>query len=180
MCGSTTFQSHGELNHEFIEGDINRWLFRDVIVYNDTCLNHFKDKYPIAHKLATKKWDYQGRGLGQEEHGIIRLVDPVPNVCHQGLGFGCPSYEVSSSIGTSRNNDNEEVVKQAYSDMDSYSTFGTSTLFDKSIFLIELPLDHPELIDWGQIVAHLDTFHNDVVLLQFLGANECAPYYHST
>lgn len=109
IYGSTTFQSHGEINNEVIEGDINQWLFKDVTEDNDTCLNHFKEKYPVAHKLATKKWDYQGGGLEQEEHGIRRLVDPVIIIHHQGIGFGRASHEASTLAGTSRNNENISV-----------------------------------------------------------------------
>lgn len=106
--------------------------------------------------MATQKWNYQGGGIGQEEQGIRRPIDPTPNVNHQGLGFGCPSHEASSSAGTSRNNGSvlvdiedmhEEVVKQAYNDIDSSSSIGTSHLFDISILLIDLPLFHLELID---------------------------------
>lgn len=71
---------------------------------NDTHLNHFKEKYHMAHKLATKKWDYQGKGLGKEEIKIRRPIDLVPNVLHQGLGFGCFSHEAWISVGTSENN----------------------------------------------------------------------------
>lgn len=74
----------------------------------------------------------------------------------------------------------EEGVKQAYNGIDKSSTFGTSTLFGTFVLLIDFPLHHLELIDWGQTIAHLDTFQNDIVFLQFLGAIECAPYYHPT
>lgn len=106
---------------------------------------------------------------------------------HQGLGFGCPSHESSSLMGTSGNNKNasidindmpEEVVIQVYDDIDSSSIFGTFNLFDTFILLIDLPLRHPEIIDWDQTIAHLDTFQDDATLLQFIGAAEAAPYHH--
>lgn len=59
----------------------------------------------------------------------------------------------------------EEVVKKAYNDIDSSSTYDTPKLFDTSILLIDLTLHHLELIDWGQTVARLDTFPNDTILI---------------
>lgn len=47
--------------------------------------------------MGYSKWNYQGDGLGQEEQGIRRPIDPTPNMNHQGLGFGHPSCEALSS-----------------------------------------------------------------------------------
>lgn len=154
---------------------------------NETRLRQLKAKYPMAHQWATQKWNYQCGGLGREEQGITKPIDPSSNMNHQRFGFGRPSCEAASSRGTSGNNENdsldindmpEEVVIRAYDDIDSSSNFGTANLFYTSILLIDLPLHHPELFDWGQIVAHLDTFKDDTMLLQFLEVVEGAPYHH--
>lgn len=61
------FQAQWEFNHEVREGDINQWIYKDVSTDNDTHLRQFKAKYHVSHKWATKKWNFQGGGLGQEE-----------------------------------------------------------------------------------------------------------------
>ena len=66
----------------------------------------------------------------------------------------------------------EEVEKKAYDDifLDEI-ILGASVLCQLSLNLIDLPLTHPELIDWDQpSVVHVDEFSTEHALLKFMGA----------
>ena len=65
----------------------------------------------------------------------------------------------------------EEVEKKAYDDifLDKI-ILGASVLYQLSPNLIDLPLIHPELIDWDQpSVIHVDELSTKHALLKFMG-----------
>lgn len=67
----------------------------------------------------------------------------------------------------------EEVENKAYDDifLDEI-ILGDSVLYQLSLNPIDLPLAHPELIDWNQpSVVYIDKFSTEHVLLIFMGAN---------
>ena len=65
--GPTTFVSNGILDGQESAPYVNTWLYREPPPKNQELLEYFSQKYPQSHKLVTKKWDYQGGGLGKEE-----------------------------------------------------------------------------------------------------------------
>ena len=132
--------------------------------------------------MVTQKWDYQGGGLGKEESGIKHPVEAYKEFNKHGLGYGQPTIGGTSRDGHAFQNVHnelievkhipEEVEKRAYDDIpiDDIS-LGDSILHELSIHLIDLPLTHPELIDWGQpSILHVDEFPTDEALLRFMGA----------
>lgn len=96
------------------------------------------------------------------------------------LGFGLPTTK-----GTTKNdhiflniqnelmkieNILEEVKKRANGDSPNKIYLGEYILFKLSIHLIDFPLMHPKLIDWGQpSLLHIDEFPSEIVLLKFMG-----------
>ena len=145
-------------------------------------LDYFSQKYPQSHKMVTQKWDYQGSGLRKEETGIKHPVEAYKESNKQGLGFGQPT------TGGTRRDEHafqnvhnelveikdipEELEKKAYDDIlaDDIS-LGDSILSELSIHLIELPLTHLELINWGQpSILHVDEFPTNEALLRFMRA----------
>ena len=107
--------------------------------------------------MITKKWDYQGGGLGKEETDIRHLVEAYKESNKQCLNFGQPKTRgTSRDRHASQNVHNklieveeipEEVEKKAYDDIlaDDIS-LKDSILHKLSIHLIDLPLAHLELI----------------------------------
>ena len=62
--GPATFVSNGILDGQESALDINTWLYRETPPKNQELLEYFSQKNPQSHKIVTKKWDYQGGGLG--------------------------------------------------------------------------------------------------------------------
>ena len=111
--------------------------------------------------MVTQKWDYQGGGLGKEESGIKHPVEAYKEFNKHGLGHGQPTTGGTSRDGHAFQNVHnelvevedipEEVENRAYDDIPTDDiSLGDSILHELSIHLIDLPLAHLELIDWGQ------------------------------
>lgn len=97
------------------------------------------------------------------------------------LGFGIPTTEGTNTDGHAFLNIHhdlveiedipEEVGKRAYDDILDKTSLRDSILQELSIHLIDLPLAHPELINWDQpSVIHIDEFTLEEALLRFMGA----------
>ena len=65
----------------------------------------------------------------------------------------------------------EEVEKKAYDDIFLDEVIlGAFVFYQLTLNLIDLPLTHPELIDWDQpSVVHVDEFSTEHTLLKFMG-----------
>ncbi|MDF3681012.1 hypothetical protein P3S38_28970, partial [Enterobacter hormaechei] len=98
-----------------------------------------------------------------------------------GLGFGVPTTGGTNETGHAFSNIHrdlveiedipEEVEKRSYDDIPDQISLEDSVLQDLSIHLINLPLAHPQLIDWDQpSVIHIDEFTSEEALLRFMGA----------
>ena len=98
-----------------------------------------------------------------------------------GLGFGIPTTGGTNTDGHAFSNIHrdlvaiedilEEVEKRAYDDIPDDISLGDSVLCELSIHFIDLPLAHPELIDWDQpSVMHVDEFTSEEALLRFMRA----------
>jgi len=64
QLGSITIVTKGTLDREETNPNISTWLYREPPIKNKELLDHFKQKYPWSHHLATKQWDYHDGGLG--------------------------------------------------------------------------------------------------------------------
>lgn len=164
QLGPATFLSHDILNSQEITPDINQWLYRYLTPLDSGLLNHFKDKYPSAHKLVTEKWNYQGGGLGSEEQGMIAPIVPSKLQKHIGLGFEHDTSSLGHNMtgGTKETsltyhiplgnickfkNITEEKIMRAYDNIDDEIFLGNSVLHQLSLHFINLPLLHLELIN---------------------------------
>ena len=133
--------------------------------------------------MVTKKQDYQGGGLGKEEIGIKHPVKAYKESKKKGLSFEQPTTRGTSRDGHAFQNVHNEIVevedipeeveKRAYDDIPTDDiSLGESILHELSIHLIDLPLTHLELIDWGQpSIIHVDKFPTNEALLRFMGAD---------
>ena len=61
--------------------------------------------------MVTKKWYYQGGGLGKEENGIKHLVEAYTESKRKGLSFGQPTIGGSSRDGHAFQNVHNELVE---------------------------------------------------------------------
>ena len=195
-----TFESHGTLNSQEMDPDINRCLYKDPPPPDTQLLGYFKDKYPQSHKYTTEQWNYQGGGLGPHEGGSKDPITASKNPQHQGLGFKTPRLHIQgpntatggtnmTSVPLLNSQDNlieiedipEEKEIRSYDDIFADDTLlGTSVLQQLAINLIDLPLIHPQLIDWDQpSIAHIDEFQSTEALLAFMGASGPQPIQDS-
>ena len=51
------------------------WLYKEPPTKSEESLNHFKQKYPWSHLIATKQWYYQGGGVGHLESSIRKPIE---------------------------------------------------------------------------------------------------------
>lgn len=175
-----------------MDPDINKWLYKDPPSRDTQLLEYFKEKYPIPYKNVTEHYNYQGGGLGPQEDGNLFPIIPSQNPEYQGLGFNTSRLleqePNTTTAGTNMTNVNfsnsqddlvtiedipEEKEIRSYDDIfDDDTLLGTSVLRQLTINLIELPLTHPELIDWDQpSITHIDEFQSMEALLEFMGAS---------
>jgi hypothetical protein len=183
--GPTTFVSQGTSVGQEMEPNINQWIYKDPSSQDTSRLDYFKNKYPTTHKLVTEKWNYQGGGLGYEEQGMKDPIVPTRLEKHLGLGMGSDTtggtnefikYSSCQPLGEIIEIEDipEEKIVKAYDDIfDDETLLGNVVLQQLSILSIDLPLRHPELIDWDQpSIIHIDEFPSEDALLSFMGAIE--------
>jgi hypothetical protein len=93
-----------------------------------------------------------------------------------GLGFGKPTIGGTNKDGHTFSNIHhdlieiedipEEIAMISYDDFPNNIFLRDSILRELSIHLIDLPLTHPELIDWDQpSIIHVDEFTSEHTLL---------------
>ena len=119
--------------------------------------------------------------MGKEEEGIKYPIEAYKESKKKGLSFEQPTTEgIFRDEHAFLNIQNkliqfedipEEVEKRSYDDiLKTNISLGDSVLRKPSIHLIDLPLTHPKLIDWGQpSILHVGEFPTKEALLRFMG-----------